>query len=95
MAKAQRTDKEREEQRCGGCDCFETEFGCECEVVSCSMCDGRDNLYNMNHPLFHTDYWFDGMPFYVKLSEIICNDCENRSNDIEIEEEDGTDNDED
>ena len=89
-----KTDKEREEQRCGGCDTFETEFGCECEVVSCSECGCRDNLYNMRHPLFHTDYWFIAMPFYEKLSEIICVDCENRTNDND-EEEHGTDNEED
>ena len=88
-----RTDKEREEERCGGCDCFETEFGCECEIVSCSQCGQRDHLYNMHHPLFHTDYWFDGMPFYEKLSEIICNDCENKSNETEEDSDSDSDSD--
>ena len=81
-----RTDKEREEQRCGGCDCFETEDGCECRIVSCSQCGNRDNLYNMHHDLFHTDYWFDGMPFYQKLSEIICRECYERGNEEETSE---------
>tara|TARA_R100000541_G_scaffold14020_2_gene23377 strand:+ start:376 stop:660 length:285 start_codon:yes stop_codon:yes gene_type:complete len=88
-----KTDKELEEEPCGGCDTFETEYGCECEMVLCSECGQRDNLYNMHHPLFHTDYWFIAMPFYEKLNEIICVDCENRSN--YNEEEDGTDNEED
>ena len=83
MAKEQRTDKEREQELCGGCDTLDTEYGCECAVVSCSECGCRDNLFNMHHPLFHTNYWFDGMPFYEKMSEIRCNDCENM-----VEEED-------
>ena len=31
-----KTDKEREQKRCGGCDTFETADGCECRVVPCS-----------------------------------------------------------
>ena len=78
--KKERTDKQRETERCGGCDCYETEDGCECKLVCCSRCGNRDNLYNMNHPEFHTDYWFNGMEYEVKLNEIICNDCFYRSN---------------
>ena len=33
-----KTDKEREEERCGGCDCFETDDGCECRRLPCSKC---------------------------------------------------------
>jgi len=63
-----KTDKEREEERCGGC---------ECRRVPCSRCGTNDNLYNMNHPEFHNDYWFDGMEFEVKLAEVLCDDCVN------------------
>tara|TARA_R110000823_G_C15811489_1_gene488284 strand:+ start:561 stop:818 length:258 start_codon:yes stop_codon:yes gene_type:complete len=76
-----RTDEEREKQRCGGCDTYETEDGCECRVVSCSHCGYRDNLYNMNHDEFHTDYWFDGMEFDTKMSEIKCDKCNDSSAD--------------
>ena len=72
-----KTDWERENTRCGGCDCFETDDGCECRRVPCSKCGLCDNLYNMNHPEFHTDYWFDGLTFDEKLSQILCDDCMN------------------
>ena len=85
-----KTDKEREEERCGGCDCFETDDGCECRRLPCSKCGMMDNLYNMNHCEFHTDYWFDGMEFEVKLAEILCDDCVNGDpSDEEEEEEEG------
>lgn len=78
-----KTDKQREEERCGGCDCYETNDGCECRRVPCSRCGQCDNLYNMNHPEFHNDYWFDGMEFELKLSEILCDDCANGFSDDE------------
>ena len=40
-----RTDELREAERCGGCDCFETEEGCECREVSCNIC-GKEDEYN-------------------------------------------------
>jgi len=83
----QRTDKEREEERCGGCDCFETEDGCECRVVSCSRCGHRDHLYNMEHEEFHSDIWFDGMEFETKMNEIRCKDCYNGCSSSEEDEE--------
>ncbi len=76
-SKRTRTDKHREQKRCGGCDCFETCDGCECRIVPCSRCGSFDRLYNMNHPEFHTDHWFDGMDFYEKLSTVLCDECEN------------------
>ena len=75
MPKKNRTDKQREEERCGGCDCYETEDGCECRTIACSQCGRNDNLYNMNHPDFHTDHWFNGMEFNTKLAEVVCNKC--------------------
>ena len=39
-----KTDKEREEERCGGCDCFETDDGCECRRLPCSKCGAMDNF---------------------------------------------------
>ena len=42
----------------------------------------------MHHDLFHTDYWFDGMPFYQKLSEIICRECYERGNEEETSDSD-------
>ena len=77
MPKNNRTDKQREEERCGGCDCYEDENGCECRVISCSQCGYKDNLYNMNHDEFHTFYWFNGMEFNTKLAEVVCNKCYN------------------
>ena len=76
-----RTDKQREHQPCGGCDCVETADGCECRIVSCGQCCYRDNLYNMNHDEFHTEYWFNGMDFNTKMCEIICNRCVDETND--------------
>lgn len=81
-----KTDEQREQERCGGCDCFETEDGCECRRVPCSKCGTQDHLYNMHHDLFHTEYWFRDMSFYQKLDEIICNDCNNRQSEDEEEE---------
>ena len=81
-----RTDKQREEERCGGCDCYETEDGCECRRVPCSKCGSCDNLYNMNHREFHTDYWFNGMSFYEKMDGLLCDDCVNAGSDSEEEE---------
>ena len=39
MPKNNRTDKQREELLCGGCDTLETADGCECRVVACSILD--------------------------------------------------------
>ena len=77
--KNKRTDKQREHQRCGGCDCYETSDGCECRVVSCSECGDKDHLFNMCHEQFHSDYWFDGMEYHIKMNEILCKDCNSRS----------------
>ena len=70
-----KNDREREEKRCGGCDCYEGEDGCECRRVPCSKCGSRDHMYNMEHPQFHTHYWFNGMPFEIKLNEVLCSNC--------------------
>ena len=83
-----RTDKQREEERCGGCDCFETDDGCECRVVPCSRCGMREPMYDMNHSEFHTDYWFDGLTFDQKLAEILCDSCMMDSCSEEDEEND-------
>jgi hypothetical protein len=45
-----------------------------------------DALFNMNHPEFHTDWWFEGMDFYTKLAEVLCDECE-RGDDEEEEPE--------
>ena len=75
-------DKGREEeQRCSACDCYETEDGCECRKIPCSRCGITDHIYNMNHELFHTEYWFSCMPFETKLSECLCDECENGDDD--------------
>jgi len=88
-----KSDKEREEERCGGCDCYETDDGCECRRVPCSRCGCMDHMYNMNHPDFHSDYWFEGLSFHEKLSTILCDDCINGCSDddksYEDEEEGG------
>ena len=81
MPKKNRTDKQREELLCSGCDTLETADGCECRVVSCSQCGYRDNLYNMNHDEYHTEYWFNGMEYDTKICEIKCNKCFNESSD--------------
>ena len=75
-------DKGREEeQRCSTCDCYETIDSCECRKIPCSRCGITDHIYNMNHELFHTEYWFRNMPFETKLSECLCNECENKCED--------------
>ena len=89
--KKQRTDKGREEERCGGCDTYETDEGCECRRVPCSRCGGMDNLYNMNHPEFHTDLWWE-MEFNEKMCQILCDDCVNGNSDSEDEEEEDDEN---
>lgn len=76
-SKNKRTDKQREEQRCSGCDCYETADGCECKIVSCSECCYRDHLYNMYHDEYHTDFWFE-MDYEIKMNEILCKDCNSR-----------------
>jgi len=78
-----KTDKQREQERCGGCDCFETTEGCECRRIPCCRCGTLDNIFNMNHPEFHSDYWFNGMDFETKLSEVYCNDCINHEGENE------------
>ena len=77
-----------EERRCGGCDCFDGVDGCECRRVPCSRCGRCDHLYNMNHPEFHTDFWFDGMDFDEKLATVLCDDCENGHSSDDGEEAD-------
>ena len=86
-----KTDKEREQERCGTCDCFETAEGCECRRVPCSKCGCHEHLYDMNHPEFHSDYWFDGMSWYNKMTEILCDNCDNCdiSDEGENEEDEG------
>ncbi len=86
-----KSDKEREEERCGGCDCYETDDGCECRRVPCSRCGQCDHLYNMNHPEFHSDYWFEGLSFDEKLSTILCDDCINGRSDDDDSLEDNND----
>ena len=81
------SNKHREQERCGGCDCFETDDGCECMRVPCSKCGTMDALFNMNHPEFHTDFWFEGMDFDTKLAEVLCDECE-RGDDEEEEPDD-------
>ena len=70
-----KTDKQREEERCGGCDCYETDDGCECRVVPCSNCGTCEPLFDMNHPEKHSEYWFNGMEFELKLAEVLCDGC--------------------
>ena len=79
--KNKRTDEEREHQRCSGCDCYETEDGCECKIVACSQCGYNDNLFNMNHDEFHTFYWFNEMEYYTKMCEVKCDKCYNEPSD--------------
>ena len=69
-----RTELERETQRCGGCDCFETEDGCECREVSCIICGKINHIYNMEHPDKHKDDWCE-LPFEDKLNGFYCEDC--------------------
>lgn len=82
-----KSDEQRETERCGRCDCYETDDGCECVRVPCSRCGLCDNLFNMNHREFHTDYWFEAMSFYEKLDGILCDDCVNGGSSSEEEEE--------
>jgi len=77
-----------EEKRCGACDCYDTEDGCECRRVPCSRCGNNDNLFNMNHDEFHNEYWFNGMSFNTKLNEVLCDSCYNCSSEDEEEEAD-------
>tara|TARA_R110002012_G_scaffold278791_1_gene466572 strand:+ start:211 stop:498 length:288 start_codon:yes stop_codon:yes gene_type:complete len=83
----ERTDEQRENERCGGCDCYETEDGCECRKVQCSKCGFTDHLFNMSHPEFHTHYWFAYMPFHDKLAEVKCEKCNSPFSESEEEEE--------
>ena len=76
--KKQKAREDKEEQRCNTCDCYETEDGCECRKIPCSKCGITDYIYNMNHELFHTEYWFRSMAFETKLSECLCDECENK-----------------
>tara|TARA_R110002050_G_scaffold67037_2_gene145253 strand:- start:188 stop:469 length:282 start_codon:yes stop_codon:yes gene_type:complete len=75
IVKKDKTDEQREDKRCGGCDCYESENGCECNLVPCSNCGNCDKLYNMHHDEFHSAYWFNGMSYDEKLSEIVCIEC--------------------
>ena len=84
-----KTDKEREQKRCGGCDTFETADGCECRVVPCSKCGCHEHLYDMNSPEYHSQYWFAGMTFDTKLAEILCNNCVNCGSSDEEDEDEG------
>ena len=79
--KKQKAREDQEEKRCSTCDCYETIDSCECRKIPCSMCGITDHIYNMNHELFHTEYWFRNMPFETKLSECLCNECENKCED--------------
>ena len=79
--KKQKAREDQEEQRCNACDCYETEDGCECRKIPCSKCGITDYIYNMNHELFHSEYWFRNMAFETKLSECLCDECENKCED--------------
>ena len=81
IKKDKRREEDQEEKRCSTCDCYETIDSCECRKIPCSRCGITDHIYNMNHELFHTEYWFRNMPFETKLSECLCNECENKCED--------------
>jgi len=81
IKKDKRREEDQEEQRCNACDCYITIDSCECRKIPCSRCGITDHIYNMNHELFHSEYWFSCMSFETKLSECLCDECENKCED--------------
>ena len=63
-----------EETRCGGCDKFPTEDGCECRKVSCCECGERNAIHSMEHPFKERDDW-DDIPLCDKIHEFCCDRC--------------------
>ena len=70
-----RTDELREAERCGQCDCFETEEGCECREVACNRCGKQNHIYNMAHPDKDNDDLWNDLSFEDKLNGFHCEDC--------------------
>ena len=66
---------QEETARCGGCDCFETEEGCECRLVACNKCGKQNHIYNMAHEDKHNEELWNDLSFADKLNGFYCEEC--------------------
>jgi len=80
--------------RCGGCDCFETEEGCECRLVACNRCSKQNHIYNMYHLDKENENLWNDLSIADKLNGFFCEECF-ESDDEDDDEENRDDNSED
>ena len=74
-----------EDVRCGGCDCFITEEGCECRLVACNKCGKQNHIYNMAHQDKQNEELWNDLSFADKLNGFYCEECEGSDDEEYVE----------
>jgi len=78
--------QEEEETRCGECDKYINDDGCDCRVVCCMVCAATNKIYSMEHILDKETDAYENTCLAERLDGYYCYDCNPHEEEEESQE---------